>query len=596
MQATLSGTARTMSMILKRILQSGAFLIVAFGGLALAQEDTTQNGATDDAGVEEQAAPAGGNEPQSDTPDATDVEEQAVPAGGNEPQSDAPVAADVKEQAVPADGNEPQGDAPVAAGRPDEAVAGTPQSDARNDGGLMDQVVPVAEDEAAVEQTDAKGPRKKRRVDPKTELITQFEEYKRLMNEGIFDQADVVAKKVVTLAIEVTGARSLDTAKALTNLGIVQHRNKQFDAAQQNFAAAIDIIEEREDRLNRRLVNPLKGLGAAQLEGGRPDLATQTFERAVHITHVNEGPHNLDQIEILESLAEANLRMGSVEAARETHDKIYMLHQRRYENDQLALIPSLMRRAEWQHQAGYIIDEQATYRRAIRIIETNADKDDIRLIDPLTKLGESYFYTDLHADQGLHHNPVTGEIYFKRALRIAEDSPQSNWMVAANSKLSLGDYYMMQGNITRARKLYQELWESLSDSEEKLSVRNEFFDNAMPLNDRPISEFVNENVTSAIGAPHEEFLQGVVTLSYSVTNRGRVIEVELVEAQPPEFDDMQQLVQRELRSRLYRPRFEDAEPVKSQDQVFTHLFYYRPSELEERREAAAGGNVQADSS
>ena len=95
---------------------------------------------------------------------------------------------------------------------------------------------------------------------------------------------------------------------------------------------------------------------------------------------------------------------------------------------------------------------------------------------------------------------------------------------------------------------------------EVITVRNEFFDNAMPLNDRPISEFVNENVTSAIGAPHEEFLQGVVTLSYSVTNRGRVIEVELVEAQPPEFDDMQQLVQRELRSRLYRPRFEDAEP------------------------------------
>jgi len=564
-----------MSMILKRILQACALLILALGGFAHARDDAPQTAVTDAAEAAKQAPAADGNEPQTDVPGAAAPGDDAA----------APAAA----------GNELQTDVPGAAVPEDEAVPPASQAETRDDGGLMDQVVPVAEDAPDTAQPKAKGPRAKRRADPKTELIEQFEEYKRLMSEGTFDQADVVAKKVVTLAIEVTGARSLETAKALTNLGIVQHRNKQFDAAQQNFAAAIDIIEEREDRLNRRLVNPLKGLGAAQLEGGRPDLATQTFERAIHITHVNEGPHNLEQIEILESLAEANLRLGSIEAARETHDKIYMLHQRRYEDDQLALIPSLMRRAEWQHEAGYIIDEQATYRRAIRIIESNADKDDIRLIDPLTKLGESYFYTDLHADQGLHHNPVTGEIYFKRALRIAEDNPKSNWMMAASSKLSLGDYYMMQGNITRARKLYQELWESLSDGEEKLSLRNEFFDTAMPLNERPISEFVNENVPGVIGTPHEEFLQGVVTLSYSVTNRGRVIEVVLVEAQPPEFDDMQQSVQRELRGRLYRPRFENAEPVKSPDQIFTHVFYYRPSELEERREAAAS-NVRADSS
>ena len=45
---------------------------------------------------------------------------------------------------------------------------------------------------------------------------------------------------------------------------------------------------------------------------------------------------------------------------------------------------------------------------------------------------------------------------------------------------------------------------------------------------------------------------------------------------------------REIRGRLYRPRFEDAEPVKSSNQVFTHLVYYKQSDLEERREEAAG--------
>jgi tetratricopeptide (TPR) repeat protein len=460
---------------------------------------------------------------------------------------------------------------------------------AGDDGGLMDQTVPVAEEDAAAETAAQPGPRRGNKADLREELLDEFSNYKRLMSEGIYDEADTVAKRVVTLSIQLTGPRSSETAKALTNLGIVQHRNKQFDAAQQNFAAAIDIIEERDDRLNRRLINPLKGLGAAQLEGGRPDLAKQTFTRAIHITHVNEGPHNMDQIDILESLAETNVRLGSIEEARAMHDKIYYLHRRRFEDDQLALIPSLMRRAEWQHRAGYIADEQATYRRAIRIIETNSSKEDIRLVEPLTKLGESYFYTDLHGEQGLHQNPSTGEIYFKRALRIAESSPKSDWTTATNSRLSLADYYMMQGNLTRARKLYAEIWDSLSDSEAKLLFRDEVFNKAVPLNDRPIPEFASEAGPSPLGRPSEEFLQGSVTLSFSVTNRGRVIEIEPVEVVPEVFTDMEKLVHREIRGRLYRPRFEDAEPVKSSNQVFTHLFYYKQSDLDERREAEALG-------
>ena len=116
------------------------------------------------------------------------------------------------------------------------------ETGADDDGGLMDQVVPVAEDDANAEPQLA-GPPQDPGLSPKAELRQKFENYKRLMNEGIYDEADTVAKQIVTLTIEITGPRSSETAKALTNLGIVQHRNKQFDAAQQNFAAAIDSRE-----------------------------------------------------------------------------------------------------------------------------------------------------------------------------------------------------------------------------------------------------------------------------------------------------------------------------------------------------------------
>jgi tetratricopeptide (TPR) repeat protein len=468
------------------------------------------------------------------------------------------------------------------------AAEETIPQDAEDDGGLMDQTVPVAEEDAATEAATPAGPPRRRTYDLREDLFEAFEDYKRLMSEKIYDEADSVAKRVVTLSIQLNGPTSTETAKALTNLGIVQHRNKQFDAAQQNFAAAIDIIEEKEDRLNRRLINPLKGLGAAQLEGGRPDLAKQTFTRAIHITQVNEGPHNMDQVEILESLAEANVRLGSIEDAREMHDRIYLLHRRRYEDDQLALVPSLMRRAQWQHRAGYIADEQATYRRAIRIIETSAGKEDIRLIEPLTKLGESYFYTDLHGEQTMYQTAVSGEIYFKRALRIAESNPKADCGTEVNAMLALADYYMLVGNLSRARKLYREIWETLSGSEAKLLFRDEVFSRAVPLNDRPIPEFASDAGPDPLGTPSEEFLQGSVTVSFSITDRGRVTDMEPVEVVPAEFTDMEKRVYREVRGRLYRPRFEEAEPVDTANEVFTHLFYYKLSDLEERRAAAAG--------
>lgn len=133
-----------------------------------------------------------------------------------------------------------------------------------------------------------------------------------------------------------------------------------------------------------------------------------------------------------------------------------------------------------------------------------------------------------------------------------------------------------------------EIWESLAEDDTKLLFRDEVFSRAVPLNGRPIPEFASEAGPNPLGTPSEEFLQGSVTVSFSITDRGRVANLEPVEVQPAEFTDMEKLVHREMRARLYRPRFEDAKPVKRTDEVFTHLFYYKQSDLEDRREAAAG--------
>ena len=253
----------------------------------------------------------------------------------------------------------------------------------------------------------------------------------------------------------------------------------------------------------------------------------------------------------------------------------------------MELIAALMRRAAWQHRAGYIVDERATYRRAIRIIETRADKNDLALIEPLTELGRSFFYVDRTGAQPQHSSlATTGEIYFKRALRIAEGNPESTWEIEAAARLALGDYYMYRSLFARARRIYREAWDVLSVDEARLDQRREALEQIVILKRGDLPLYAGAADHDDRRESDESVQQGTVIVSFSVTDRGRVTDLKIVEATPAEFTEMQKYLRRELRSRLYRPRFEDGDPVATADLAFTHTYYYRQSDLEALRTSA----------
>lgn len=461
------------------------------------------------------------------------------------------------------------------------------QIDNDDEGNPLDQVVPVADAEPDTAQPAAAA---EDQLTLEEQLAIEFERYRRLVNEGAMDEADVSAKRIVEMAIKIHGPDSLEASKALNNLALVQHRNGQYDAAIQNFESAVDIIEFREDRLNEKLVNPLKGLGAAQLANGRPDLATRTFNRATHITHVNEGPHNLEQVEILESLAQSTLVLGDSKGARNIIDRIHVLNVRHFEGDELALIPSLMRRARWQHEARYYNDERATYRRAIRIVEKRLGKNDPQLILPLSKLGESFYFVDMTQaipqQQGL---ATTGEMYFKRAARIAEASPEVGWRDLVDTKLALADYYIYGEANNRARKIYVNVWEFLSTDEERLAARRVLLEQPVLLREGMLPKFIGKTGTD--DASDDGFLTGTIRVDYTISTRGRIRNIR-TEAKPPQFTDMQRVVHREIRQRVFRPMMKDGQLQASDNRVFEHTFFYQQADLDKAirtQEQAAEG-------
>jgi len=450
-----------------------------------------------------------------------------------------------------------------------------------------EQIVPVAE-ESVDEGSDYLVPD----VTPEDELVAEFELFKQLMKENVFDEADTVAKRVVELSIRTHGPQSNEFAKALTNLAIVQFQTEQYDAAEQNFESAIEIIEDSEDRLNAQLVNPLKGLGAAQLESGRPDLATKTFRRAVHVTHVNEGPHNLDQLDLLESIAETFVRMGDLDSAKEAQDTIYAINVRKYELDTPGLVPSLLRRAQWQHKSGFIFDERATYRRAIRIIEEYSGRDSLELVEPLILLGRSYFYLDASGQTSFQNSTMSsGEIYFRRAARITAEHPDTDWQVVVQAQLALGDYYTYSNNPQRGHQVYVAAWNMLSQQEDGLDVRRDQLEQVVPLKQNKLPLFVSSGEDQT--APDDKdipLLQGSISMGYTVSTRGRATDIRMIEAQPTEFESMISLVQREVRRRIYRPRLDGGEVVETPDLILVHKYFYRQSDLD-----SAGAAIEAES-
>ena len=447
--------------------------------------------------------------------------------------------------------------------------------------GLIDESSSVADDAAANNENadfseNPEGPVSEE------DVLREHARFVRLLDEQNFDAADIAAKRVIEMSIKVFGPQSHETAKALNNLGVVQNNSQQYEAAAQNFTAAIEILEILEDRLNSQLVNPLVGLGQAQLGVGRPDLARDTYSRATHITHVNEGPHNVEQVEILEALAEAFVRMGDVESARDALDRIHILNVRHFSDDAMGLLPSLMRRASWQHRAGYYNDERATYRRAIRIIEDSVGKDDPRLVDPLVKLGKSfYYYEPLPQNVPRYVGGATGETYLKRANRIAERAEDFPWLESATTRLALADFYVYSESFSRANKIYDEVWKELTSDEERLEMRNELLGQPRPIWTETLPPYTN----AAAGAKRRdgEIRTGVVTIIYDVTQRGRA-RIKEAKTTPAEFTDIQNMVEREVRRRVYRPMIVDGNTRESEPQIFTHEFNYTRSELEAMRE------------
>jgi hypothetical protein len=173
----------------------------------------------------------------------------------------------------------------------------------------------------------------------------------------------------------------------------------------------------------------------------------------------------------------------------------------------------------------------------------------------------------------------SGETYLKRANRIAENNPESNWQILQQTLLALGDYYVLSGRPNRASRTYKELWSILSGDEERLNDRYENLEKLNLLQNVFPPKYYRSEAIDQKFPDEDDYETGTVSFVFMVSVSGRVSNLVHVETQPPEFKDMQERVRRNLRHIVYRPRLEEGTLVMTRDVIFTHEFYYRPEDM-----------------
>ena len=416
------------------------------------------------------------------------------------------------------------------------------------------------------------------------ELKRMFELYREALDNRQFVEADTLAKQVVELSIRLNGLDSMDSARAISNLGIAQHHNKDYESAMRNFSASIDIIERIDNRLSGALINPLKGLAATQAAIGRPDLAKQSYQRAVHVSHVNEGPHNKDQIETLESMAELHISLGDYEDATDVQRSIFAIQSRNIDPASMEILPALERRARWEHRLQRYDRERVTWRQVINIIEKEHGKDSLHLIPPLTNLGKSYlFVAPIEFDYQPEVSSASGESYLRRAARIAEENPDSDWQLVEKTMLALGDYYILSGRPSRAARTYAEAWNMLTEGEipQRLRHRRDNLEKVTLLQKVFPPKYYNSVREDTGQPPPDSFESGQMSFSYTVSPTGRIENLVHVETQPRDIEDFRRTISRNLRRQMYRPQMQDGKLVATPEVIYTHEFFYRPSDLPE---------------
>lgn len=407
-----------------------------------------------------------------------------------------------------------------------------------------------------------------------------------LANES-FTEAEIAAKRSVELVDGAAADVTTERARTLHNLAIVQQYLGEKESARQNYAAVLNMYASARDNLSTDLILPLRGLAIAHLDSGDPAAAMQAMDRAQHVSNVNFGPHSLQQLPILEAKMRMHLDNDDVKSGLRVLDRIYMVYTRKYERNSEELLPALYLKAEIYRDLKIYGEEYRAWRRVLEIKETLLPEDDLELVEPHVRIADVHV-RDLRKTGYRHVTTSPAERHLKEALWIAENSPDQDWEVTKDCLLSLADFYTLFDMKGRARRYYARAWDLLSSDESYIAARHREFSSPVPLARPSVERYAKfEYHADRHDIGEDDFVDGEMTLAFTVDERGRTRDFRVVQANPEDFTKMEIRARNLVEDFVYRPRYVAGEPVATSELKHRIEFFYLPAEYQTALNEAA---------
>lgn len=384
-------------------------------------------------------------------------------------------------------------------------------------------------------------------------LTTAAAEFQRT---GQVERAIEALSQLVSVLGTVHGNDAGQLIEPLLQLGDLQFAHNDLAAAATSLERAISIISTTDDVFSFRLVEPLSTLADIYNRLGQSELAVELLRRARHITHRRLGILNLEQLDLAEQLSESYFRLGQIGEANREHRFAFRVNERRYGPDSPELVPALYTLGQWYERIGMYSVARRNYRRAADLLSEHYGPDDLRVADPLRRLARTY----LMQDEPLRE----GQLALKQAIDIYASDPGADVADHAASLVELGDWMMLARRREQALAVYAQAWNLITDNGAQP-------EKAEPLLGRPKRLRFNPPLAD------ESIMRGqpqvYLDVRFTVSPEGVARDVEVIGG------SAHWQMRRDFRSAVhkarFRPRFEDGQPVITEDIVFRYTYQMR---------------------
>lgn len=361
---------------------------------------------------------------------------------------------------------------------------------------------------------------------------------------------------------------------------------------EQPFRAAIDRLESDQGAYAVGLSEQLLSLGLTLQRQGRHGEALNVFKRGTHLARINHGLYSAEQLPLLQAEIASHLATGQLSEADERQQYMYRVQMRSLQGG-APMAAALMQQASWQYSAyrwevggpGFmrLMNMWDLYRLALNDIVEREGDTSLGLLPPLYGMlraqylisayqgeptssgfdaGDSYSGTLEYNRFNAYRNQSydKGRAVIQAIYDIEQGAEGEDPVAAAEALVMLGDWYLWHEQREKAFQVYADARAELVELEDAQEQVERLLGQPMALPNLKGVRTLPDTVDPE---------RGDILLEFSVTTRGRVVDLERIDDNEVN-DGIANRLMRKLRRTPFRPRFEQGEPVKTEKIVWAY--------------------------